>query len=61
MDKTREENGAWWAGWLLGGAGTGGVSGLNFGAQRHEERLEDRAARSWGGRSGFGAMDDWAV
>jgi hypothetical protein len=60
-DRAREENGAWWAGWLLGGAGAGGVSALNFGAQRHEERLEDRAARSWGGRSGFGAVDDWAV
>ncbi|KIM76416.1 hypothetical protein PILCRDRAFT_98758 [Piloderma croceum F 1598] len=60
-DRAGEENGAWWVGWLLGGAGTEGVSALNFGAQRHEERLEDRAARSWGGRSGFGAVDDWAV
>jgi hypothetical protein len=60
-DKAREENGSWWTGWLLGTSGMGNGAGLNFTAQRQEERLEDRAARSWGGRSGFGAMDDWAM
>ena len=61
VDKAGEENRGWWTGWLLGGSGTENLSGLNFAAQRHDERLEDRALRSWGSRSGFGAMDDWAI
>jgi hypothetical protein len=61
VDKAREENGGWWTGWLLGAGGTGNSPVLNYAAQRHEERMEDRAARSWSGRSGFGAVDDWAI
>lgn len=57
VDKAREDNGGWWTGWLLS-AGAG--SELSLSAQRYEERMEDRATRSWG-RPGYGGMDDWAV
>lgn len=59
--REREENvlGGWWAGWLF--AAGAAETGYSSGAQRHEERVEDRVARSWGGRSGFGGIDDWAV
>ncbi|KIM46515.1 hypothetical protein M413DRAFT_441603 [Hebeloma cylindrosporum] len=52
----------WWAGWLTGGAAEMNMFGTNL--ARHEERLEDRMTRSWGGRmnSGFGGgLDEWAV
>lgn len=61
VDKAREENGGWWTGWLLGASGAGTASGLSSYAHRHEERMEDRAARTWGGRGGLGGMDDWGV
>jgi len=53
--------GGWWAGWLTGGA-EANLVGTNL--ARHEERLEDRMTRSWGGRinSGFGGgLDEWAM
>lgn len=54
--------GGWWAGWLTGGGAEVNVFGTNL--ARHEERLEDRMTRSWGGRmnSAFGGgLDEWAV
>jgi len=53
VDKAREDNGGWWAAWLLS-ASNGGE--LSYSAQRHEDRMEDRAARNWGR-----GMDDWGV
>lgn len=58
VDKDREESGSWWNWWLLGASG---ANNGNLSAQRHEERMEDRAARSLGGRPGFGGLDEWAV
>lgn len=50
----------WWAGWLMDpGPHAHGVSAL-----RHEERMEDRLSRSWGGRMGAGfgpTLDEWAI
>jgi hypothetical protein len=56
--KGRDEVGesGWWTGWL---AGVQGPSAL-----RHDERMEDRLSRSWGGRmaAGFGpTLDEWAI
>ncbi|KAF8076794.1 hypothetical protein FPV67DRAFT_1618739 [Lyophyllum atratum] len=69
--KEEEEGaGGWWSGWLVStgtGTGTGGVGGGGFGAGagRHEERVEDRLSRNWGGRMagpGFGSgLDEWAM
>lgn len=58
VDKARGENGGWWTAWLLGASGPGTVNGLSSYVHRHEERMEDRAARTWGGRGG---LDDWGV
>jgi hypothetical protein len=47
-----ERPGGWWSNWLLGGGTADG---------RHEERVEERAAR-WSMRppgTGLGGMDDW--
>jgi hypothetical protein len=55
--------GGWWAGWLMGG-GEEEVNVFGTNSARHEERMEDRMTRSWGGRmnSGFGGgLDEWAV
>ena len=54
--------GGWWAGWLTGGGDEVNVFGTHL--ARHEERMEDRMTRSWGGRmnSGFGGgLDEWGV
>ena len=61
VDKARDEHGGWWTGWLLGASGAITANGLSSYAHRHEERIEDRAARTWGGRGGLGGMDDWGV
>ncbi|KAF8969350.1 hypothetical protein BDZ97DRAFT_1754587 [Flammula alnicola] len=56
------ELGGWWGGWLTGGGS--GLHGLGASLARHEERMEDRMTRSWGGRmnSSFGGgLDEWAV
>ncbi|KZP07349.1 hypothetical protein FIBSPDRAFT_841349 [Athelia psychrophila] len=55
--REREENGlgGWWGGWLFGAAGEAGYAS----AVRHEDRIEDRVTRSWGGRPGYG--DEWAI
>ena len=49
---------SWWSIWLTGG------SGMSVSSSRHEERSEDRMARSWT-RPGFGvgggSLDDWPV
>ena len=56
--------GGWWAGWLTGGGDDAEVNVFGTNVARHEERMEDRMTRSWGGRmnAGFGGgFDDWAV
>ncbi|KJA29767.1 hypothetical protein HYPSUDRAFT_196103 [Hypholoma sublateritium FD-334 SS-4] len=58
------ELGGWWGGWLGGAAAAGGGVGPGAALARHEEKMEDRMTRSWGGRmsSGFGGgLDEWAV
>ena len=57
--RTTNEGGRWWNRWLLGASEPLGVYGVGI---RHEERMEDRMSRSWGGRMspGFG-VDGWAV
>lgn len=58
VDKAREgeENplGGWWGNWLFGGATEAGYTSM-----RHDDRIEDRVARSWGGKPGYG--DEWGV
>ncbi|KAF7966801.1 hypothetical protein HWV62_36961 [Athelia sp. TMB] len=57
VDKARdgeETLGGWWGNWLFGGAAEAGYTPM-----RHDDRIEDRVARSWGGRPGFG--DEWGV
>ncbi|KDR84087.1 hypothetical protein GALMADRAFT_205844 [Galerina marginata CBS 339.88] len=56
--------GGWWGGWLNPATGSG-LHGLGASLARHEEKMEDRMTRSWGGRinSGFGGgggLDEWA-
>jgi len=61
--KGEGQSGGWWAGWLMGG-GDAEVNVFGTNMARHEERMEDRMTRSWGGRmnSGFGGgLDEWAV
>ncbi|TFK43916.1 hypothetical protein BDQ12DRAFT_695917 [Crucibulum laeve] len=53
--KEKQESGGWFSGWL-----GPGPSGLNVSLAKHEERMEDRMSRSWGGRMGSG-LDEWAV
>ncbi|KIJ20404.1 hypothetical protein PAXINDRAFT_7648, partial [Paxillus involutus ATCC 200175] len=56
-DSEKEEPaGGWLKTWLGGGlsAGSLGVGG-------REEKMEERMARGWGSRPGFGTLDDWAV
>ncbi|KAF5387681.1 hypothetical protein D9615_000753 [Tricholomella constricta] len=64
--KEKEEaGGGWWSGWLVS---TSPVGTGAFGS-RHEERMEDRLSRTWGGRmagagagAGFGSgLDEWAM
>jgi len=46
------------------GGGDAEVNVFGTNMARHEERMEDRMTRSWGGRmnSGFGGgLDEWAV
>ncbi|GLB34203.1 hypothetical protein LshimejAT787_0110870 [Lyophyllum shimeji] len=55
----------WWSGWLVSPGGLG-AGGYGAGAARHEERMEDRLSRNWGGRmagTGFGSsgLDEWAM
>ncbi|KIJ69928.1 hypothetical protein HYDPIDRAFT_35378 [Hydnomerulius pinastri MD-312] len=54
--KEDEEGSGWLKTWLTGGLSTGTVS-----AGKQEERIEERMARGWGSRPGFGTLDDWAV
>ncbi|KAI5123383.1 hypothetical protein M0805_006091 [Coniferiporia weirii] len=49
-----DSDSSWWTTWLTGG------SMLSMSANRQEERVEDRVARSWG-RPGMGALEDWTV
>ena len=58
----------WWLGGASAGAGAGGTAGfggLSMSLARHEERMEDRITRSWGGRMGVGlfsgGLDEWAA
>ena len=55
----------WWLGVGGGGGGNTGLGGLSMSLARHEERMEDRITRSWGGRMGVGlfsgGLDEWAA
>lgn len=50
----REEAGSWLKTLLRGGLSSGGL-------KSREERTEERMARGWGSRPGYGTLDDWAV
>ncbi|KII94610.1 hypothetical protein PLICRDRAFT_169348 [Plicaturopsis crispa FD-325 SS-3] len=65
-DRDRDKEGVgggWFSSWLLGAAAVGGGPAVPSSAgAHHEERVEERIGRSWGGRTGMGAgLDDWAV
>ncbi|KAF5321278.1 hypothetical protein D9619_000551 [Psilocybe cf. subviscida] len=61
--------GGWWAGWLMSGGGGGAAAHMAHSSSstlaRHEERIEDRLTRNWGGRIhggyGGGGVEEWAV
>lgn len=53
--RDREDSNSWWTTWLTGG------SGLSMSAARHEEKTEDRMARSWGRPAMGVGFDEWPV
>jgi len=53
--KEKDGESSWWTTWLTGG------SGLSMSAARHEERAEDRMARSWGRPGMNGNFEDWPI
>ena len=53
----KEEAGGWLKTLLRGGLSSGGVAGVGS----REDRMEERMARGWGSRPGYGTLDDWAV
>ena len=53
----KEEASGWLKTFLRGGLSSGGLAGMGS----REERLEERMARGWGSRPGYGTLDDWAV
>ena len=52
----KEETGGWFK-TLLGGGLSSGLTSMGS----REERIEERMARGWGSRPGYGTLDDWAV
>ncbi|KAI9574806.1 hypothetical protein HD554DRAFT_2050200 [Boletus coccyginus] len=53
----KEETSGWLETLLRGGLSSGGLAGMGS----REERIEERMARGWGSRPGYGTLDDWAV
>ncbi|KAH0839799.1 hypothetical protein J3R83DRAFT_744 [Lanmaoa asiatica] len=53
----KEGAGGWLRTLLSGGLSSGGLAGMGS----REERMEERMARGWGSRPGYGTLDDWAV
>ncbi|KAG9317337.1 hypothetical protein JVU11DRAFT_1536 [Chiua virens] len=52
-----EEEEGWLKAFLGGGLSSGGPSSIGT----REERMEERMARGWGSRPGYGTLDDWAI
>lgn len=51
-------------GWLAALFGINPNLGLAYPSTSRDERMEDRIARSWGGRGGgggYGSIDEWAI
>ena len=53
----KEEANGWLNTLLRGGLSSGGLAGMGS----REDRMEERMARGWGSRPGYGTLDDWAV
>ncbi|KAF8559160.1 hypothetical protein OG21DRAFT_886106 [Imleria badia] len=53
----KEKANGWLNTLLRGGLSAGGLAGIGS----REDRMEERMARGWGSRPGYGTLDDWAV
>lgn len=53
----KEEASGWLTTFLREGLSSGGLASIGS----REERMEERMARGWGSRPGYGTLDDWAV